>query len=436
MLLAALVPAAHASGSPQAPPVLLDRIAAIVNNGVITQRQLDARTAQITAELQARGTPVPPPATLQRQVLNSMILNRIQLGIAGYNGITVSQQTLDNALNQLAQNNNLTVAQMRSRIVSEGHRWNAFTQQLRDHLIIQKLQQRTIDQSIHVTNQEVRDFLAQHAGQIDPGQQYHIAQILVPIAGAASPRDIETALNEAEKLRGELEHGANFAKLAVAHSAGQHALQGGNLGWLTADQMPTYFVRAVNVMKPGQISNPIRSPGGFHLVKLLGVRGGQKVNITQTHVRQILIKITPTTSSAQAEAKLQRLRRAIEQGASFATLAQTNSDDTASAGNGGDLGWVDPGQMSPQFQHVMDNTPVGTVSKPFRTADGWHIIEVLGRRKQDATDKAIRARARQIIFQRKQQDALDAWLRRIRSAAYVHILLDSHTATSASHTAG
>lgn len=418
----ALAPASTSAPAP-APLVPLDSIVAVVNNGVITQRQLQDRTAQISAELQARGTPLPPAATLEQQVLNSMILNKIQLDIASYNGIQIDNQTLDDALAKLAQNNNLTIAEMHQRIAAEGHSWQAFTQQLRDNLIIQKLQQRSVDQNIRISDQEVRDFLAQHANQIDPGQQYHLAQILVPIPSAASPKDIATAFNEAEKLRTEAEHGKDFAKLAVAHSSGQHALEGGDLGWLTADQLPTYFVRAVNLLKPGEISRPIRSPSGFHLVKLLDVRGGRKITVTQTHVRQILIKVTPTMSNAEAQAKLERLRREIEQGASFATLAKANSDDTVSAADGGDLGWVSPGQLVPQFQQVMDNSAVGAVSQPFRTPYGWHILEVLGRRTQDATDQAIQARAKDILFQRKRQEALDVWLRRIRDTAYVHILL-------------
>ncbi len=187
--------------------------------------------------------------------------------------------------------------------------------------------------------------------------------------------------------------------------------------------VPTYFVHVVNVMQSGEISQPIRSPSGFHLVKLLGVRGGKQVTITQTHVRHILIKITPTMSSAQARAKLERLRREIEQGASFATLAKANSDDTGSAVNGGDLGWVSPGQMVPQFQKMMNETPVGKISQPFRTPYGWHILEVLGRRQHDSTEQMVQARAKEIIFQRKRQEALNVWLRRIRDEAYVRILL-------------
>lgn len=418
-----LLPAAQAAPTAAPHMQLLDRIVAVVNNGVITQRQLQQRTAQIMAELQAQGTPIPPRAALECQVLNSMILNRIQLGIAKYNGINVSKKTVNDALAQLAANNGLTVAEMRARITAEGHDWNQFVRQLRQHLIIQKLQQQSVDQNIRVTNREVKDFLAQYANQMDPGQQYHLAQILVPIPDAASPKDIERAYKEAQKLREEALHGANFAKLAVAHSAGQHALEGGNLGWLTAQQLPPYFVRAINVMKPGDISEPIRSPSGFHIIKLLGIRGGQQIQVTQTHVREILLKPSPTLTSAQAIAKLKRLRREIEQGASFATLAKANSQDPASAARGGDLGWISPGQVSPQFQKIMDGLPIGKVSQPFRTSKGWAIIEVLGRRTQNATEEALKARAKQILFQRKQQEALDIWLRRIRSQAYVHILL-------------
>ncbi|MEJ2478958.1 MAG: peptidylprolyl isomerase [Acidihalobacter sp.] len=436
LLFTALSAGANAADQAQAPLVPLDNIVAIVNNGVITMRQLQDRTAQIKAELQARGTQLPSAAELERQVLNSMILEKIQLGIAKLNGISIDDQTFNDALARLAQRNNLTVAQMHDRITAEGHSWTSFTQQIRDHLTIQKLQQRSVGQHIRVTEQEVRDFLAQHANQLEPGLQYHLAQILIPIPGAASPEQIKSARSEAEKLRKQAESGESFAKLAVAHSAGQHALKGGDLGWLGADQLPTYFVRVVNVMQHGDISQPIRSPSGFHLVKLLGVRGGKKVTITQTHVRHILIKITPTMSSAQARTKLERLRREIEQGASFATLAKANSDDTGSAANGGDLGWVSPGQMVPQFQKVMNETPVGKVSQPFRTPYGWHILEVLGRRQHDSTEQMVQARAKQIIFQRKRQEALNVWLRNIRDQAYVRILLKQNNQQNAAQGAG
>lgn len=424
LMLLTLVPAAHAAAQNQ-PLVALDRIVAVVNNGVITQRQLQTRTAQIKAQLQANGTQLPPQAVLERQVLNSMIMEKIQLGIAKMNGIQVGDQTFNNALAQLAQNNNLTVAQLQQAVTAQGHSWTGFTQQLRDHLVIQQLQQRSVGQNIVVTNQEVRDFLAQHANQLDPGLQYHLAQILTSIPEAASPAQIKAARAKAEKIRKQAEGGESFAKLAIADSSGQHALKGGDLGWLTAGQLPTYFVRVVNVMKPGEISQPIRSPSGFHLVKLLGLRGGHKVTVTQTHVRHILIKVTPTMSSAQARAKLERLRRQIEQGASFATVAKANSEDPGSAANGGDLGWVSPGQMVPAFQKVMNETPVGKISQPFRTRYGWHILQVLGRRKHDSTEQNIQARARNIIYQRKRQEALNLWLRQIRAQAYVRILLGS-----------
>lgn len=425
LMLLALMPVAYAAAQNQPPLVPLDRIVAIVNNGVITQRQLQARTTQIKAQLQANGTQLPSNAVLERQVLNSMIMEKIQLGIAQMNGIQVGDQTFNNALAKLAQNNNLTVAQLHRAVVAQGHSWPTFAQQLRDHLIIQKLQQRSVGQNIVVTNQEVRDFLAQHASQLDPGLQYHLAQILISIPNAASPQQIKAARAKAEKVRKQAESGESFAKLAIADSAGQHALKGGDLGWLTAGQLPTYFVRVVNVMTPGQISQPIRSPGGFHLVKLLGLRGGRKVTVTQTHVRHILIKITPTMSSAQARAKLERLRREIEHGASFATLAKANSEDPGSAANGGDLGWVSPGEMVPEFQKVMNETPVGKVSQPFRTRYGWHILQVLGRRKRDTTEQNIQARARNIIYQRKRQEAVNLWLRQIRDQAYVRILLSN-----------
>ncbi len=401
----------------------LDRIVAIINNNAITWRQLQQRIREIRAELETRGTPLPPEPTLERRVLKSMILNQVQLGIASYMGVSISPVVLNDALAEVAHNNSLTVDQLHQRLTAEGFIWSAFVNQLRDRLITTRLQQQMVDKKIHITNREVNEFLARYANRIDPGQQYHLTQILIPIPSSASPEQLRKAYTKAEKLRQQALHGASFTKLAIAYSAGQHALKGGDLGWISAMDMPRYILQAVNVMKPRQISQPLRSPSGYHLIKLRGTRGGAKITVTQTHVRQILIKITPTTNSTQARAKLERLRQDIKMGTRFTHLAKAYSQAIHSASNGGDMSWVSPGTHTPEFDRIMQETLVNQVSQPFQTPSGWHIIEVLGHRVRNTTGAMVHSRAKEILFLRKRQEALNVWLRKIREQAYVHILL-------------
>lgn len=430
-LAAALVlagaPTVRAADS-AAPQQLIDRIVAVVNDGVITQRQLDDKTAEVGQQLQAAGNTLPDRTTLERQVLDRMIIDKLQLETAKRMGIHIDDMTLNDTLNTIAGNNNLTLKQLRERVVASGQPWAQFVAGIRDRLTIQKLEQREVTDRVHITHQEVRDFLAQHANQIDPGVEYHLAQILIPIPGAADPKQVESALNKAEAIRKQAESGTPFSKLAISDSAGQNALKGGDLGWMTADQMPTYFVHTVNVLHLDEVSQPIRSPSGYHLVKLLATRGGKQQKVTEYKVRQILLTPNATLSSAAAKAKLERLRHEIESGASFAKLAQANSMDPGSAADGGDLGWLNPAELVPAFTKVMKTLKVNQLSQPFHSPFGWHLIQVMGIREVDNTEQMVRAQAQNILFQRKRAEALNIWLRRLRDEAYVDIRLPGATA--------
>lgn len=415
----AATPGARADTSPQ----LIDRIVAVVNDGVITQRQLDEKTAEVAQQLQGSGETLPNHQVLERQVLKRMVVDKLQLQTAKQMGIQIDDATLNDTLNTIAANNNMTLDQLHRRVVASGQPWPRFVQNIRDRLTVQKLEQREVGDRVHITHQDVRDFLAQHANQLDPGVEYHLAQILIPIPSAADPKQIEAALNKAEAIRKQAESGTAFSKLAIADSAGQNAFKGGDLGWMTSDQMPTYFVRTVNVLKTGEVSRPIRSPSGYHLVKLLGTRGGKQEKITEYKARQILITPNATLTNAQAKAKIERLRNEILHGASFAKLAQANSMDPGSAANGGDLGWLNPAQLVPQFSKVMESIPLDQLSQPFHSPFGWHLIEVTGKREVDSTEKMLQAQAQNILYQRKRAEALDIWLRRLRDEAYVDIRL-------------
>ena len=398
----------------------LDRIVAVVNDGVITQTQLDQATRTVERQLRHQNTPLPPERDLQRQVLEHLVLKRLQLQLAKQLGIDVDGETLDRAVRSIARQNNMDLSQFRAALKKQGYNFVRFRKDVREQIIIGRLQQQQVNNRITVTNQEVDNFLANLKAQNQDNREYHIAHILIAVPEAASPEQIQAAHKKAEQVLAKLRAGADFAQTAVAYSDGQHALQGGDLGWRTLNQIPTLFAQALAHMQPGDVSGLLRSPSGFHIIKLVAEKGANlKHVVTQTQVRQILIRPNALLSDAQARARLEKLRREIENGASFAALARADSEDTFSAANGGSLGWVNPGQADPVFQQVMDKTPVGQVSEPFRTPSGWHILQVEARRQHDITQEYNRAMAEQIIRTRKTEEALELWLRRLRDEAYV-----------------
>ncbi|MEJ2060378.1 MAG: peptidylprolyl isomerase [Gammaproteobacteria bacterium] len=413
-----------AAGTPPAQPMqLLDRIVAVVNDGVITQSQLQRQVELVQKEL---GPNAPPQAALERRVLQQLISQSIQLQLAKRNGLVVDDVQLNQAMQNIAEKNNMTLNQFHDKLVAEGVDYNYFRDQIRNQVIISQLHRQQIASQVHVTDQEINDLIANENASIEPNAEYHLAQILITIPDGASPEQIKQAHDKAEMVRDKLLKGDDFAKLAAEYSQGQNALKGGDLGWRRAAQLPQIFVRSVALMKPGDISKLIRSPSGFHIVKLIDKRGVKQVMVTETHARHILIKADALTSSEQARAKLESLRnRIVDGGASFAALARANSDDKGSAAKGGDLGWVTPGELVPQFEKVMNSLAPGQISEPFRTQYGWHIVQVLGRRKVNNTNALIRDRARQYLFQRKVEEATQLWLQRQRDDAYVDILVPS-----------
>ncbi len=413
---------------------LLDRIVAVVNNGVILQSELDQHLQETEAELRQQGTQPPPQGVLQHQVLEHMIMQKLQLQQAANTGIRVSDEEVNNAVKNIAASNGMTLSQFSQAVASQGMSFEAFRQRVRDRLILRKLHQRDIASRITVTKREVDHYLAQHPDQGGSQIQYHLQHILIALPEGATAAQIRAKRQEAEKVVKKLRAGTSFTQEALRVSDGQQALKGGNLGWQAADDLPIVFLTHLSSMKVGQVSDPIRSPNGFHIIKLLGRKGGKRVVVDQTHVRQIMIKTDALTNDRQAKAKLEKLRQEIEEGAKFSRIAKQYSDDANSAAQGGDLGWVDPQQLVPTFARVMRNLKQGQISKPFRTRFGWHIIQVLGRRKHDATTEAHRNQAQQAIFQRKLAEQTEIFLRRMRDQAYVRILIGKSSAPSAGAT--
>ena len=401
----------------------LDAIAAVVNNDVVLYSELNAAGQRIAQTLKQAGTPLPPQQVLARQVLERLISKHLQLQRARETGIRVDDRVVNQAIANIAANNDLSLTEFRRALLSQGMDYAAFREEVRDKITLERLTQREIDNRVTVSEQEIDDFIKTQDALAGSGRELKLSQIVVNIPDAPSADDISKARAEAERLRQAAIGGANFAELAVANSNGGEALQGGDLGWNKQAELPSMFAAAVSTLSSGGISEPVRTPGAFRIIKVDAVRGEQRRIIDQTHVRHILIRVDERTSAAEARHKLDRLRIRIQGGEDFAKLAKARSDDTGSAPKGGDLGWVNPGDLVPQFEHVMNQLKPGEISQPFASPFGWHIAQVLERRSQDNTDQFQRNQAREAIHARKADEELDAWLRRLRDEAYVDIRL-------------
>ncbi|MEJ2347082.1 MAG: peptidylprolyl isomerase [Gammaproteobacteria bacterium] len=424
LALAASSPAALAVTGSQQKLVPLDRIVAVVNDDVILKSELDDFVNRVKVQLRGSHTALPPERVLERQALERLVLVHLQLQLAKQTGIRVDDETLNSAIQDIAKRNGLTMDQFRQALEQDGFSFARFRENIRDQIMITRLQQRNVDNRIQVSKQEVDSYLADPRNRND-NRAFELQHILIALPEAASPARIEAGRAKAAKVLAELRQGADFGQLAVAVSDGQKALEGGKLGWFPAGQVPSLFLKALSQMKPGDISGIIRSPSGFHIIKLMAVRGAKKHIIEQTHVRHILIRTNEVVSDSDARNQLEQLRQRILNGDSFAQLARSHSEDTMSARNGGDLGWIDPGQTAPEFEREMNKLAVGQVSQPFKSRFGWHLVQVLGRRKFDDTQQYRRAQAREAIRARKRQEALELWLRRLRDEAYVQYRLNS-----------
>lgn len=407
--------------------VLLDRVVAVVNDQVILKSELDQRVADITRQIQAEGTALPPMDVLRKQVLDQMIMTRLELQMADNKGISVSDDIVNQNLSRIAERNGLTLAQLPAKLQEQGINYTDFRKDLRDQLIIRQLEQQVVSDQMHITPREVQAQIAADAANGDANNQYHLSQILIAIPANPTPEQMAAARKKADDIYQKLKHGADFAATAVEYSQGQQALKGGDLGWRKGSELPTIFADVVQQMHPGDISEPISSPSGFHIVKLDDVKiaAASKQEVTQTHARHILIRTSAIMSDAQAQAKLEELRKQILAGADFATLAKKYSADTGSASNGGDLGWLDPDATVPAFQAQMDKLQVGQISEPFKTQFGWHIVQVLGRRTVDQTAEYAQNKAYEAIYARKSEEIIQQWLSQLKDSAFIEYHLES-----------
>ncbi len=403
----------------------LNHIVATVNDDVILQSELDKRMRVVVEQLEKQHAQLPPQTVLEKQVLDRLIIENLQLQMAERSGIRIDDDTLNKNLQEMAAQNKMTLDQFRQVLEKEGYDYVAFREEFRNQLTMNRIRQQMVDNRVEVTDQEVDNLLANAAAFNDQNREYHLAHILVSVPEAASPEQVQAAQQRVDDMLKRLRTGADFAQVAIAESDGQQALTGGDLGWRKTGQLPSFFSDVVGQLQKGQISDPIRSPSGFHLIKIVDVRGDERHIIEQTHVRHILLHADALTSDEDVKVRIQQLRDRIEQGEDFATLARANSQDPGSGGKGGDLGWVTPGQMVPEFEKAMDALQIGEVSQPVKSRFGWHLLQVLDRRERDNTDDFRRTRARESIRQRKTDEELEIWLRRLRDEAYVEYHLDN-----------
>ncbi|BAW80738.1 peptidyl-prolyl cis-trans isomerase [Candidatus Nitrosoglobus terrae] len=402
----------------------LDRIVAVANDEIVLESELDQMIRTVEAQLESRGAPLPPSHVLEKQVLDRLIIQSLQLQLADRIGIRVGDDTLNQALQSIAEKNKLTLSQFRDVLEKDGFSYADVRENIRKEIVISQLHKREIDDHITISEAEIDNFLATQKKQGNPDVEYYLAHILIAVPEAASSEDIQAAKVKAEKILRQLQQEGDFQRAAIAYSDGQQALEGGDLGWRKMGQIPTLFVNVVPDLQIGGISSLIRSPSGFHIVKLIDRRGEEEQIITQTHARHILIRADELTGDEDIQIRLNQLRQRALQGESFEKLAKAHSDDKASAIKGGDLGWVSPGQMVPFFEEVMLSLNPGEISKPFRTQFGWHIVQVVDRRKQNMTEEYNRSKAQMAIRQRKIEEDLENWLRQLRDEAYVEYRLE------------
>jgi peptidyl-prolyl cis-trans isomerase SurA len=402
---------------------LLERIVAVVNDDVVVLSELQIEATRLYQDVQRVGARVPPEETLVRQALERLIMRKLQMSTAANQGLSVDDETVAQAIGNIAQKNNLTLEELNQALTAEGMSFADFRENLRSEILVSRLRNREVMNRIQVTKAEVDSYLARGGDRPGGRTDFHILHILVATPDGASPQQIDSAKQRTEKYLADINAGADFRTVAQNHSDGRQALRGGDLGWRKADEVPTIFADAVASLPRGSIAGPLRSASGFHIVKLEDYKGSDRAIVAQTKASHILIQTNELTSDTDARQRLERLRSRIVGGDDFATLARSHSDDKASTVKGGDLGWINPGDTLPRFEEEMARLMPGETSQPFKTDFGWHIVQVQDRRQYDVTDEVLRNKARQAIRDRKAKDAMELYLRRLRDEAYVEVRL-------------
>ena len=406
------------------PAVVLDRIVAVVNNEVITRADLDQRLHAATLQLKQQGTPPPPRATLEKQILDRLITDSVQLQLAKETGLRVDDSELDRAIQRIAQENKLTLDQLRATLEKDGVPFRRFREDIRSEIILSRLRQREVDNRIVVSDGEIESFINAQQGLVGRGEQYNLSHILVTVPENAGPEQIQARRSRGEQVLQQLATGADFRQVAAAFSDAPDALQGGAMGWRDGARLPSLFLDVLKSMQPGGVSPLLRSANGFHIIRLNERRGaGAPVMVRRTHARHILVKTNELIPQGEARRRIESLKERLDNNADFAELARLHSED-ASGSKGGDLGWLSPRDTVPEFEGAMNALKPGEISTPVQTPFGWHLIQVLERRDEDMSRDRQRLVAQSALRARKADESYQEWVRQLRDRAYIEYRLD------------
>jgi peptidyl-prolyl cis-trans isomerase SurA len=398
---------------------MLDRIAAIVNDGLVLKSELDVQMDSVTKRLQEQKVELPSQSVLRQQVLDRLVVQEIEMQRAKHVGMTISDEQLNSALQEISSRNKIPFDQLPTALSAQGIDYKAYRESMRKEMTLSTLRQRDVIAHITVTPHELEQYLARQQSAAS-NDEFNISHILLSLPAAATPQQLEEISHKAQDLAARAAKGDDFGQLAIANSNSQTALDGGSLGWRKGGQLPQFILDLAVTMKPGEVSQPVRTPSGFHIVKLNERRSGEaQVIINQVHVRHILMKPNELDDDATVREKLAKLRDRIEKGEDFAGIASTSSEDPGSAPDGGDLGWSGPGTFVPEFDQAIADLKDKEISEPFKTRYGWHIVQMLGTRTYDSTDDVRRQKAYAAIRESKADEETELWLRRLRDEAFV-----------------
>ncbi|OGV27297.1 MAG: molecular chaperone SurA [Legionellales bacterium RIFCSPHIGHO2_12_FULL_37_14] len=401
----------------------LDTVVAVVNDEVITLSELNQQVDLLRQQLTAKKVSIPEDAVLKKQVLQHLIDVNLQLQLAKQHGMKIEDPDLDDTIKKIADNNNISIENLKMALKAQGMEWTQYRENIRKEIMLARMQQQAVANDIQISQNQVETYLKQAKQQRHSNQLlYHIQNIVVPLSNSPTSEELLKAKAKAQALLTKLKQGADFNQLAIAESSDAFALEGGDLGDRHLAEMPEVFAKAVVEMKVGEVSDPIRTGNGFQLIKLVGITGEPvRHMVTKTHVRHILIK--PDVSMTKEEARLyrNRLHHQLRGGGDFARFAKQYSLDPVSALKGGDLGWVVPGDLVPEFEKAMDKLAINEISRPVKSRYGWHFIQVLGRKQEDDTKAYEKQQVRQFLHQRKFTEAVETWQQRLRGQAYIKV---------------
>lgn len=404
--------------------VKMDRIIAVVDQSVITEQELADRISTVVAQLEKQGTALPPQNVLEKQVLERLIVDSLQLQLATQTGLKVDDTQLDKTIERIAAQNKLGVEEFKTLLEKDGLSIRKFREDIRSEITIARLREREVDNKLNVSEGEVDNYLTTQASRGEEQDEFEISHVLIRTPEDASPEDLEKAKTKTQEVLQQLSNGTNFAQVSASFSDAPNALEGGNMGWKSGAQLPALFLDTLKKLQVGEVAKPLRSPNGFHVLKLTNRRGGTSaLVVAQTHARHILLKLSEVVSEKEAKRKMDGIKERIDNGIKFEDMARQYSED-GSANNGGDLGWVNPGDTVPPFEKAMNALGLGEISEPVLSPFGWHIIQVLERRQQDMTKEASRLKARQEIRARKSEEAYQDWIRELRDRAFVELRLE------------